>query len=215
MAATAKFQHALPFALYSISPELSARHAVRARQLNPEDVQHPFVCGKCGVILLAGTRTSRGRVQAPLRSRNLGNGVESCQAATTKGYQKKCNNCGHIEPVLVDSARAHSFPSVRKRQSALAASNVVPGNLAPDFVIEEITNSTSSQSKATISPPAVQPEIIAAKASESLLSKPPNNPSRKKKKSGLQELLSRNRQQISRSTTSTTPAKLSDFLNGL
>lgn len=181
---TIRFQHTLPYLLYSVSPQLAALHATRARRLSPHQIQSPSsTCPKCGAYLLAGNSSTRS-----LR-------LHSGKPPHCRALRRLCFACGGVQITRFD---------VTDTPVALASSTMLThASPSPSLPLVDVPRKSKLGPSPTLPcpPPAIsqQPK------------------SRPKKKTGLQDLLSRNREKEQKEKNSKPGAQggLAAFLEGL
>ncbi|KAJ7507879.1 hypothetical protein B0H11DRAFT_2185423 [Mycena galericulata] len=166
--ATAKFQHALPYALLSISPSLSALHSVRVKASSN-------ACHQCGCALHRGEST-----------------VRSIRSNGSRAVQTTCLVCGWVQTLPIPRGNATLYPRTRKRgvQSGNADDNVTieVDTKPPKLVAMLQAKDVSKQSMMQVNPPIV-PQPSPQTGTPATVPK-----SRPKKKGGLQSMLERNRE---------------------
>ena len=212
---TEEYQRTLPFALYSVSPQLAALHATRARLLNGNLIA-PLSpsCIRCGSIILPGQgsiRLSRRRTTDRISGASDPRPVQT--PSSSGSYQKillrKCAACGHQECRNIDGRNAQKFPSVRrasKSKSSESKNDATSG--APLVRALTATPPGGPVDQRSVSPaintnhPPGDSRRLSPLASTGLTPNPSPHPSASakfpkvrsnKKRSGLQEMLARNR----------------------
>lgn len=208
-AATAQYQLSLPFALSSVSPGLAALHACRARVAYPADpTLSTSHCSHCGVLFHAGGGTVRlVRARTPIGGSSNGRDGDS----PARVLRRSCGLCGHVQDVRVERGNESLFPQPRQRiRDTKLTTSTLPDRpkaaaplTKPDLNMRS-QNQPGSHTRLAPSPstlPAISPSSHkpTASASSSRSSTPAANrdvrsKSRPKKKSGLQDMLARNRQ---------------------
>lgn len=190
-AETLKFQLALPLALHSISPSLSALHTSRARLYSRTHQQAnslvpSFACSKCGTLLVpeAGRIRTKRETNSPSTSLATSGGVSASANTKTKTLLKSCLACGFRDRLVGDSLTAGAFVSPRRlaksqRKAELDKTSRPPPILEP-----------------SASPHAPPPPISIHKVatSSTVIPQAVVKPARAKKRAGLQEMLAQNRQ---------------------
>ncbi|OBZ70402.1 hypothetical protein A0H81_10008 [Grifola frondosa] len=191
---TTQYQLALPLLLSRVSPGLASLHASRARLLNPTDtsllVSH---CSKCGAHLLDGF----GMVRSVRKKRRLSSG-----SSFARVVRKSCKICGHAEEVPIETTNATLFP---KPRAGIKPQHVSSFNAS----YSPATSQPSAPSQPTVSSlsrsPSVNPPssgrssersstpIMSSQEPSSVLAAS-RSQARSKKKSGLQQMLARNRE---------------------
>ncbi|CAA7259817.1 unnamed protein product [Cyclocybe aegerita] len=134
---TAKFAHALPFTLFSVSPQLAALHNVRTGN------QSPHSCPRCGSELAASTRLVRTR--------------SSTCSGPSRAVSVSCSACGARSSISVENGNASSFPS-RKRKSPASPSVVSLSSATPPPVVQPPAPSPSTLVKPSKGRPATSPQ---------------------------------------------------------
>jgi len=201
MSSTTKYQLSLPFVLLPASPALVALHATRARILHPTesaflDSTH---CVKCGSYL-------DGKV-FPIKRQKSSKGL--------KVMTRTCGACGFGHKISMDRGNASSFPRTRKSRTATS----VPADLLPE--VKSQTSAVEHPSNLQPSPPAFSSNLRTALPNPTASSSQPTTPvrskSRPKKKSGLQDMLSRNREKEAKARQEKHEGQggLAAFLSGL
>lgn len=211
---TTKYQLSLPFALLAASPSLAALHATRARILNPTestflDATH---CLKCGSYLL----NADGKVTIE-RPRKRRKGVAKGDKAITSVLKRTCGVCGFRDDVPVDRGNASLFPKIKK-----GATPSLPTESSQLF---EFT--TKALGNPNFDRPSSQPRSSSVASSTHPAPTLPLHPpqplpparskNRSKKKSGLQDMLLRNkeREEKERLKENHGQGGLAAFLSGL
>jgi hypothetical protein len=170
---TSEFQLCLPRLLLPISPPLSARHASRVRLLYPTESILEDHCSKCGSFLLNGNGNIR-------LYRKTVKGAHKKEQTLQNFQRRTCQTCGFCKDVPVGRGNASLFPK-RKRTRVNHT--------------EEVFAPVVADSDQSVPQPPPQPLTAAAAPLPSRAA--PDLPQRSKKrpkKSGLQEMLSRNRE---------------------
>ncbi|KAI9001029.1 hypothetical protein BD414DRAFT_511632 [Trametes punicea] len=236
-AATAKFQLALPFVLSSISPNLAALHATRARLLYPADNSLAGThCTRCGTPFL----TAGGRIRSIRRKKKKS---YPGSHATVRVLRRSCRTCGFDEDVPLETPNPPTFPKVRDRarrkvpitphaSSAAVAKPPVAADVQRAPVsqrhasrsLQSSTTPASSRSSSiapstTSRPSPAPPSATPASTSQMPISAQGSGQtkSRLRKKPGLQSLLARNRekQEQEKKRAEGEGQGLSAFLQGL
>ncbi|KAF8529141.1 hypothetical protein BU17DRAFT_80331 [Hysterangium stoloniferum] len=186
-------------ALQGISPGLAALHTSRLRLRNP-DIDFslsPNACIRCGHQSVSVR--SRVRRNAPSQK----NKAEA--DPPQRVIERTCTACRFIHIVPISRGNAALFPASRKNKS---------GPAEPNFPLVPLL----AQIPPSLPPPPPPPSTPHTRRSgalpDVLISK------RNKKKSGLQELLARNRQKQEQENKKLDasrgkPGTLSSFLDGL
>lgn len=226
---TSKFRIQLPLAIQPASRSLAALHVTRARLLHhpgPEtDVLRDTHCTKCGVFLLDGTGSVR-LVRKARRTKGKKNAKSPGPRPYDRVLRRSCRMCGSVEDVPLE-----------KTGRGLSVDNGnVDGPEATKLLIARtpsVATPPTGQTSATSSrPPSVAPNAVpppppppSSKASTSAEKSPVPSQSRvnldaraksrPKKKSGLQDLLARNRERQEQEKKAGAGAGLAAFLQGL
>ncbi|KAG1752730.1 uncharacterized protein EDB91DRAFT_532914 [Suillus paluster] len=200
-AVTTKFQTALPFALLSISPSLSALHASRARSLYPGefDSSSATYCLRCGSYLLAADGSLE--LRRPRRRRKVADKKSNALKIT-------CHRCGFISYSSIDRREAsRQLP----KSEPTTGDKILPPSPIPS---ESILDRKQENERITSS----------SRSSVSVGSSPMAHPTRgstpvlPKKKTILQEMLARNREKEAvRTKSQQKPSQngLASFLSSL
>ncbi|KAK1236640.1 hypothetical protein PQX77_000192 [Marasmius sp. AFHP31] len=214
--ATKKFQTAFP-TLLGLTPQLAALHNSRALKHRSETaVDAPFdVCSQCGAFLYCQTHFGNEACQSTTRLLRTKSAQAEKQRAN-RVVQNTCGNCGWLTERVVENGNAALFPR-RKRgrtsttRTSLTSSDVKPTILPPvthqdDQIAPSIPSGPKPLSQQSSS-------ITPAPSSQASRSRP-------KKKSGLQEMLARNREKEEKQKQSASAQKsqnsgLAAFLSGL
>jgi hypothetical protein len=233
---TEEYQRALPFALHNVSPQLAALHMTRARLLSENIIALSTTsCVCCGSLILpaqGNIRLRRVRVtdEAPRAPSARPNQSPSSSRSYRKIILRKCAACGNQEFRPVDG-NAPRFPSVRhtsKFKSLETTINIASGTqpiqargaTIPDSVASQHSTPRAINPKLPgVSPPATSLANTGATSNASpqapASAKPPKARSNKKR-SGLQEMLARNRTQKQNEGEEVgSRTGLADFLVGL
>ncbi|KAG0709698.1 hypothetical protein DFH29DRAFT_10944 [Suillus ampliporus] len=203
-AVTTNFQTALPFALLSISPSLSALHAARTRSLYPEefDSSSAMYCLRCSSYLLA-----------PNGSLELHRPRKRRKAADKKSNTLKitCHRCGSISYSSID--RREGFRQFPKSEPTTGDKILPPSPISSESISDrkpedERIPSSSRSSLSVCSSPVTQ----SSRGNTPVLHTKP------KKKTILQEMLVRNREKEAvRTKSQQNPSQngLASFLSSL
>lgn len=208
---TARFRVQLPSVLQHASPALAAFHATKARLLlhpAPEaDVLRPTHCVRCGAYLLDGTGTVRA-ARRPVRGQTRG------AKPYVRVLRRSCGSCGGEEDVPLEQAEAvarqacaNAGAAKASVQPALPATQRAtpdtpatvqsrPSSLAPSRQPSQ-TPSTAPSRQHSQTPVATPP--VPSRTATPAVGPAQNAPdarakSRPKKKTGLQDMLARNRE---------------------
>ncbi|KAG2156120.1 hypothetical protein DEU56DRAFT_221048 [Suillus clintonianus] len=201
-AVTTKFQTALPFALLSVSPGLSALHASRARSLYPEefDPSSTTYCLRCGSYLLAADGSLE--LHRPRKRRKV-----TCNKSNA--LKITCHRCGFVSYTSFD--RRETFSKLEPTTGAkLSLPSPIPAESVSsrsDLKSEEERTPSSSRSSVPVDLSTV------AHSTRGSTSVPHARP---KKKTVLQEMLARNREKEAVRTKSQQkppPSGLASFLS--
>ncbi|OCH94122.1 hypothetical protein OBBRIDRAFT_748415 [Obba rivulosa] len=229
--ATAKYQFALPFALSPVSPGLAALCACRARAAYPaETTLSTSHCSHCGVPFHVGGGSIRVvRLRRPKAGSSKGGDSEH----PPRVLRRSCEACGHVEDMRVERGNASSFPPPQRARHAKSSTPSIPDRVklaaAPSKSAgmhgqsqpEPSTRLAPLQTVlAAASPPSLKPTPPPIGSAGSRSSTPgpiaeaTRTKTRPKKKSGLQDLLARNRQRQEEDKKADGHG-LSAFLQGL
>jgi len=164
-----KFQRALPFCVFPVSPQLAALHNIS--QSSPVHDS----CKSCGSYLSTHVTVVRNRQHSRV-------------------IKTTCNACGRVHSIPLQKGNSTTFPS-RKRK----ASTPIP---IPDISLPLLSTNQSLITSTTSTPAA----------SSTKLSKPLKN----NKKSGLHDMLKKNRErEQEQKRAETSSGGLSAFLTTL
>ena len=238
--ATAAFRSKLPFILQPISPSLAALHVTRARlQDLPEGSQDAFSsthCPQCGSYMLHGdaiTRILHSRSRIKVAQGRL------AHSTSVRYVQRVCRVCEHVQNVPIEHGGASHYPSVRRRAAGKTrapspARKAVPvvhpskssvrASTGPSQPSSALSSAPSSRAP-SVHPPT-QPSTPktntpiptrSVKSSEAVSGppEPHRSKARPKKKTGLQDMLARNRERQERDKQSGASGGLAAFLEGL
>ncbi|EGO01906.1 hypothetical protein SERLA73DRAFT_71063 [Serpula lacrymans var. lacrymans S7.3] len=214
--ATVKFQCNLPFALLSVSPALASLHASRARLLLPDSASNSnsTQCSKCGAYLLDGQGTVRITRTHKKRRRVRGQDDDN-----HRQISMLCHRCGYCDRIPFKSTAPNAFPQTRKPKAHPPRSENIPSKASsPPAEVLPLTPQVSSSpisaivapTQATVSSTPARRAATAPDASARIKARP-------KQKSGLQEMLMRNkkREAEEKSKKSIPQNTLAAFLSGL
>ncbi|TFK43478.1 hypothetical protein BDQ12DRAFT_675047 [Crucibulum laeve] len=220
---TARFQKALPYTLLPLSPRLAALHTARARA-QPHAASFPDSCSKCGTY--ASASTSHISVKRMKRSTQF-------NASSTRVLRRTCRACGDVIDTPLDTGNAALFPTSTAAKGKASRSQKeytqIPPSLETKSRLPSLTPSASpvpTQRSASMQPTSrsTYPDPSHPIAS---LNSSKSNPARtsatqpkvgSKKRSGLQDMLSRNRDKEQREQSKNKAGKaggLAEFLSGL
>ncbi|KAI0347272.1 hypothetical protein BDW22DRAFT_512299 [Trametopsis cervina] len=221
--ATLKFLLAVPKVTQSISPALSALHVTRTRLIHHAkaggsrtfDTTH---CTKCGMYLLAGHGSVR--VARKQLSRKHGKTQQHVRV-----LRKSCLVCGEVQDVPVEGGDPPAFAKVGKKKALhISASKLVPDAVSAPLPqpsqgdnTARNTESRSSTIVAETRPSLPAKQTIQAQPSPSQSTDPSGlrNKARAKKKSGLSDMLARNKERQQKERTAGTSRGLAAFLQDL
>ncbi|KAF9268029.1 hypothetical protein L218DRAFT_591684 [Marasmius fiardii PR-910] len=199
---TQKFQKHFP-ALLALSPQLSALHNSRNLRNHTNETETPLnLCSKCGAFLYCHPNPIR-----LVRSKSKREGGKSTSMRFLECF---CGNCGYLNRRVVENDNPASFPR-RKRERMSVSMSSAPSVSEPSVQTADITRGqdfTSSSSSPT--PFTTTPKLPAHE-----LKITRNRP---KKKSGLQEMLARNRKREEKEKEKVSTqncSRLGAFLSGL
>ncbi|KAI0268260.1 hypothetical protein BC834DRAFT_868634 [Gloeopeniophorella convolvens] len=195
------FLDALPPVLGQASPSLAAFHAARARSLFPQKDALPLArCARCGHSLLDGNSRTRivrekhkaKRPNSPTQRRIQQSSVsrEALPAASPATPPTSIPLASPHPAVLVTTPRTDGVDQTRPLDA--------PASLPSGAHSSQRSSPSSS---------------VSAHAQSQDLSKPKK--SRHKQKSGLQEMLARNRERQQHDAANRGPSGLATFLHGL
>ena len=236
--ATAAFRSHLPAVLQSLSPSLSALHVARTRLLGlPQASQDAFAsthCPHCGAYMLDGDGVIR-TVRKKGRNR-------ADRSMPLKYVRRVCSVCGHAQDTRIDHGNASHYPSVRRRVSGKAPASeaeeiataaalcagapvkapstsgeqsVSPSRGLSSRAPSIAAPAQSGTSRTTTPVPTRPSSRPAAAATASKPQEPQKSKSRPKKKSGLQDMLARNRERQERDKQAGSSGGLAAFLENL
>ena len=237
---TAKFRVQIPCVLQSISPSLAALHATRARLLHhpgPEtDVLKDTNCTKCGAYLLDGT----GSIRTIRKTRSFkGKQRPKGPLPYARFLRRSCRYCGCEEDLPMETVKEVALQANRAPMAAptpalaSAASTPTPTQSRSTSVIPPRTSSAAPSPPSTRQPSAAPSTLSTLAHTSSLSSKAPtpSKPSpatspaptaldarakpRAKKKTGLQDMLARNRERQEQEKKASSGGGLAAFLEGL
>ena len=170
---TSEFQLCLPRLLLPICPPLSARHASRVRILYPTETILEDHCSKCGSFLLNGNGNIR-------LCRKTVKGAHKKEQTSQNFQRRTCQTCGFCKDVPVGRGNASLFP--KRKRTRINHTEEVSAPVVAD----------SDQSAPQL-PPQSLTDAATPPPSRSVLDLPQRTKKRPKR-SGLQEMLSRNRE---------------------
>lgn len=196
---TSKYQLSLPFALLSASPSLAALHATRARILHPTesaslDSTH---CIKCGSYLLNGDGAVS--IMRPSKGRRSSERVR-------RVIRRTCGICGSSHDIPIDSSSDSLFPRIRKNITAI--STPTTRYQPSEEALETSKRSLSPPQSSSVGSHNAKPTVPSAQR---------RSKSRAKQKSGLQDMLSRNKEKLAKQDKVEGEGQggLTAFLSGL
>ncbi|THV08490.1 hypothetical protein K435DRAFT_12752 [Dendrothele bispora CBS 962.96] len=188
---TTKFQNALPFALLGVSPALSALHVTRIRR-SSSNLLPTDACAKCGTLLRYGGSTTRI--------------VRKAKTSRTRYLQSKCSHCGWTNQKPINSGNEYMFS---KRERTVTPKQPLP----TPATSKEIELPLSSKTEKSVSAHVPAKTLPETSDSQNAASK---SKSRPKKKTGLQEMLARNRlKEEKEKQAGQKSSNLAAFLDGL
>lgn len=193
--ATVKFAQALPFVLLPASSQLAALHTARAR------VNVPAACSRCG----ADATFQRTRI------------TRSKQPRSSQATRMVSTSCIACNGVVSTPFQSGTIPSSSRKPIALA---VTPSQLVAQASSSEVNVAPLPVShQVNLAPKSASP---AAVVRENGPAPPPAklgpSSSKNKKKSGLQQMLERNREKEkhkAKAADAKQPSGLSAFLSNL
>ncbi|KZT20356.1 hypothetical protein NEOLEDRAFT_872848 [Neolentinus lepideus HHB14362 ss-1] len=187
---TLKYQLSLPFLLQPTSPSLAALHACRLRRTHPQaSTLRDTHCLQCGYLLsdgLSEVRTARAR-----KKRRVSGGL------MPKVLRKVCGSCDHVQLYPLDDGNAKLFPKAGKNtnrsgQTGRATELMRAGASSSSISKKDHDILPASSRETSVSRTEQKPSPSPRSASPSVTD--PVQVKRPKKKSGLQELLAKNRE---------------------
>ncbi|GBE79725.1 hypothetical protein BKA93DRAFT_280202 [Sparassis latifolia] len=193
---TESYQLKLPFILASVSPDLAALHALRARLLRPTDAAlNALHCPRCGVLLVDGcgetrlTRSYRNR-EDPGNNKNA--------ASFRRLLRRSCKRCGYRGAAHVESDSPLSFPPPRRQGHKGVAEKKArhDSEQAPNTVNPYSTSRERCVAPLTVAPspvPITDESVHAVLPSALSPSTSSVRPKRRSKNFDLQEMLVRSR----------------------
>lgn len=213
--ATLKYQLAVPRVVESISPALAALHVTRSRLSQSShaggsrtfDTTH---CTACGTYLRGGTGCIRAmRIHAPRKSGK----------PYLRVLRKSCLVCGKHQDIPIEEGEPPALAKATKRQILTASvpnpvpsSELVPANKPPVAVPKPspiLVVSSSAASPAPSSPQLPRPQGQDTKAIDQ------RGRARAKKKTGLSDMLARNRERQEKERLTGENTGLAAFLQNL
>ncbi|KAI0699457.1 hypothetical protein BC835DRAFT_1412641 [Cytidiella melzeri] len=197
--ATLKFQLAIPRVVQSISPAIAALHVTRSRLIHsPNAASHTFDtthCITCGTYLLGGT----GSVRVVRKSASRRSGKPYLRV-----LRKSCMVCSKEQEVPVDDPP----PGVTKQPTTTSVNNAVP-----DFSFIPTPNPQVSASwplSTTLTGPNPSKSTQHPKPTDDR-----SKARAKKKKSGLSDMLARNKERQEKERSAGGSTGLAAFLQDL
>lgn len=210
-------------------------HSDSARRSYP-----PSSCPRCGIFLLDGTGQVRSVHSSTSTRKRKRNGKGSSSSSAGRFSEITCSSCGHVERTPRPVGNAALFPKVRRRAPSAASGFDSTRTIAPIPQSSRSTAAaiavsnpppmhTSSLSSHQQPSPSIPPPPATTTHSRSQSStpqppqtQPPPPPppttkkARTKKKSGLQELLARNKEKQAGNKEGDGPGSgLASFLSSL
>ncbi|EIM88458.1 uncharacterized protein STEHIDRAFT_155811 [Stereum hirsutum FP-91666 SS1] len=215
-------------------------HSDSARRSYP-----PSSCPRCGIFLLDGTGQVRSVHSSTSTRKRKRNGKGSSSSSAGRFSEITCSSCGHVERTPRPVGNAALFPKVRRRAPSAASGfdsartiAPIPQSSRPTAAAIAVSNPplmhTSSPSPSTPShqqpPPSIPPPPPPSTTHtrpQSSTPQPPQPPpppppttttkkARAKKRSGLQELLARNKEKQTGNKEGDGPGSgLASFLSSL
>lgn len=227
---TSRFRQDLSLALLPISPQLSALHASRHRLLAQKDPSIPVdastssttTCTKCGGFLFPGHGQVRVQTKRVKENKGKRGGGEDTGSTTVQTLVKSCGLCGYTDHIHMNGTRAarQKFKSVRGAKRGIHVTRLpvalvpsvidIPPTMPPPPAISfptAIVAASPISARGSASSSTLSPASIPAPTSM----KPRGN----KKRSGLQELLARNKAAQKSDQSTKTSSGLQQFLTGL
>ena len=233
LSSTVNFQLAVPHLLAPVAPSLAALHATRARRLYPSDPLFSGThCVKCGTPFIV----SDGQTRSTRKRRHT---TKSSDGTIVRAVRRSCRSCGHEEDVHLGAACAPAFPKPRDRARYRASTNPhlsgvaerssagmnVPRPVSIPRLSWPLASSSTQVSFREGSTPSAQPtpnpssaaHPLATSRNKSTAQDQIKAKARQKKRSGLQNMLVRNRerQEQEKRRDGAQGVGLSAFLQGL
>ncbi|TFK55932.1 hypothetical protein OE88DRAFT_1731569 [Heliocybe sulcata] len=211
MDVTARYQLSLPLLLRSASPALSALHVARLRRVLPQEpTLQETHCQRCGSFLLDGLSEVR---TATAKKRKV---------VSQKVLRKTCGSCGHVQLRPLELGNARLFPKAGRNFNGSSdrkeiATTPMRESESSDMAVishSQTTDTVRSSSRDAAQSPRRSPST-EQKQSSSLPNAGPGK--RPKKKSGLQELLAKNRERErqAQAKKDSSQSGLGAFMSGL
>ncbi|KAI0053560.1 hypothetical protein FA95DRAFT_1600708 [Auriscalpium vulgare] len=178
---TAAYRRRVPDALHAVSPALAAFHAARAHSLHPDIPARPLDrCPKCGSL-----HDPAARVR-PIRHANKG--LHRSRPGAPRRLQSTCAACAHVDSMSLEHDNASLYPRVRGR----ALRNAPAPTYYAEAPLPDPPRSSEGLAPRSVSSPLAPASAVHPPASRT----PPSHQAKKPrtKKSGLQEMLARNRE---------------------
>ncbi|KAJ8489313.1 hypothetical protein ONZ45_g13636 [Pleurotus djamor] len=168
--ATLKFQQAIPYVLFSASPNIAALHAARQQKHHDHDPSSPF-CPKCG----SWYAYSDSQIRSMRKVKSKKKGIVK-QSAFSRMLRHTCGVCGWTQDTLVERTRRTHEEVATHTRSGMADKTIAP------------IPTPSSPKPATVE----SPQAIASTSTST--PKPTDRPkARPKKKNLLEEMLAKNK----------------------
>lgn len=207
--------------VHSVSPSLAAYHYLRLRKAQIDSGSIPFSrnrCSKCGYLLLHGTSNTR-LVRFYTTRTNKKRIPSTPRSPIVHSVQQTCTTCGYVNNTLLQPVN-HNFlfhprNLLTSPQSSSRPSRPVPQQVTPhtpgtdQLALPDPTPASTDLHPPLHSSPSLPP---LANAQPQPRTKP--RKSRPKHKTGLQEILARNRER-QRDAADRGSAGLSTFLHSL
>lgn len=203
----------------------------------------PSSCPRCGIFLLDGTGQVRSVHPSTSTRKRKRNGKGSSSSSAGRFSEITCSSCGHVERTSRPVGNATLFPKVRRRAPSAASgfdstrtftpipsSSRLPAITVSNPPPTHTPSPSSHQQQPPPSIPILPPPSSSSTHSRSQsstpqppqpLPQPPPPPTttkkpRTKKKSGLQELLARNKEKQAGNKEGDGPGSgLASFLSSL
>ncbi len=214
--ATLQFQLAVPNVFQTISPALAALHVTRYRLIHsPNARSHTFDtthCTACGTILTGGSGSVRVmRKHAPRKSGK----------PYLRVIRRSCEVCGEHQDVPIEGGGAFGFAKVGKQrlQEVVPISVSDPAPRTEPVAVAEPLAVSIKPAPSPVPPNTPRPipssaQIPRAKGQEPK-SMDGRSKSRVKKKSGLSDMLARNKERQEKERSAQGSTGLAAFLQNL
>ena len=213
--ATLKFQLAVPAVAQTISPALAALHITRFRLIHsPNACSHTFDtthCTACGTYLTGCSGSVRAmRQHAPRKSGK----------PYLRVLRRSCVVCGEHQDIPIEGGGASAFAKVGKQQQKTLPSSVFKQAPGAELVVAAkppgatLKPSSLSAMSSTPNPDSSSTQIPRPKGDQPKLVEG-RSKSRAKKKSGLSDMLARNKERQAKERSKEGSSGLAAFLQDL